>query len=86
MSNPQKLISRFEKFIHYTTSNDSVRNFLGEDFSSFIMKNYLILAVDLAANGHKKEALSYLILSLKSSKKVVFERTFYAILKHLLIR
>lgn len=84
MSDPQKLISRFEKFIHYTTSNDSICNFLGNNFSHFIMKNYLILAVDLAANGYKKEAVSYLILAIKSSKKLIFERTFYATIKHVL--
>jgi glycosyltransferase involved in cell wall biosynthesis len=84
MSDPQKLISRFEKFIQYTTSNDSICNFLGNNFSHFVMKNYLILAVDLAANGYNKEAVSYLILAIKSSKKLFFERTFYATIKHVL--
>ncbi len=85
MSDPQKLITRFEKFIQYTTSNDSVCGFLGEFLSYFVMKNYLILAVDLAVNGYKKEAIHYLKLSLKSSKKLFLERAFYATIKHILL-
>jgi hypothetical protein len=84
MSDPQKLKTRFEKFIQYTTSNDSICNFLANNYSYFVMKNYLILAVDLAANGYKKEAVPYLILALKSSKQLFFERTFYATIKHIL--
>jgi len=85
MSDPQKLISRFEKFIKYTTSNERVSDFLGEFLCYFIMKNYLILAVDLAVNGYKKEAFHYLKLSFKSSKKLFLERTFYATIKHILL-
>jgi glycosyltransferase involved in cell wall biosynthesis len=84
MSDPQKLISRFEKFIQYTTSNDSICNFLGNNYSYFVMKNYLILAVDLAANGHKKEAKYYVKKAIKASKLILLERTFFATIKHLL--
>jgi glycosyltransferase involved in cell wall biosynthesis len=84
MSDPQKLKTRFEKFIQYTTSNDSICNFLGNNYSFFVMKNYLILAVDLAANGYKKESIFFLKKSSIFSKKIFFEKTFYAIIKHLI--
>ncbi len=85
MSNPQKLITRFEKFIEYTTSNTKVCKFLGNDYEYFLMKNYLILAVDLAANGHKKEAKYYVKKAFKASKLILLERTFFATLKHLIV-
>lgn len=85
MSNSKKLILRFEKFIEYTTSNVKISAFLGENIGYFIMKNYLILAVDLAANGHKKEAKYYVKKAFKTSKLILLERTFFATLKHLIV-
>ncbi|PWH85318.1 glycosyltransferase family 2 protein [Brumimicrobium oceani] len=85
MIDANKLINRFEKFIYYTTSNQEVMKFLGNKASYFIMKNYLILAVDLAANKHKKEAKKYLKKALKADKKALFNRTLYATLKHLIL-
>jgi glycosyltransferase involved in cell wall biosynthesis len=84
MSNADKLILRFEKFIEYTTSNLKISAFLGENIGYFIMKNYLILAVDLAANGHKKEAKYYVKKAFKASKLILLERTFFATIKHIL--
>lgn len=83
MADASKLILRFEKFLKYTTENEKLMTFLGNKSSYFIMKNYLILAVDLALNKHKKEAVKYLKLSIKADKSVFFTRTFYATLKHL---
>jgi glycosyltransferase involved in cell wall biosynthesis len=84
MSDPQKLISRFEKFIQYTTSNDSICNFLGNNYSYFVMKNYLILAVDLAATKHVNLSIQYLRKSFSFSTRVIFERTFWASLYHII--
>ena len=84
MADASKLINRFEKFIHYTTSNTELMEFLGNKASYFVMKNYLILAVDLALNKHKKEAKKYLQKAVKADKKALLNRTFYATLKHLL--
>jgi glycosyltransferase involved in cell wall biosynthesis len=78
MSDPQKLISRFEKFIHYTTSNEGIRNFLGNNYSYFVMKNYLILSVDLAAAGQCKSSKKFLKKSFLNSSSIVFERAFWA--------
>src|SRR5690554_1910172 len=85
MSDAKKLINRFEKFIHYTTSNQQLMDFLGNKASYFIMKNYLILAVDLAANKHKKEAKRYLKKAIKADKKALLNKTFYATIKHLIL-
>jgi glycosyltransferase involved in cell wall biosynthesis len=85
MSNADKLILRFEKFIEYTTSNVKILQFLGANIDYFLMKNYLILAVDLAANGHKKEAKYYVKKACKASKSLFYERSFYATIKHLII-
>ena len=85
MADATKLIHRFEKFIHYTTSNQQVTDFLGNKISYFLMKNYLILAVDLALNKHKREAKNYLKLAIRANKKVFLNRTFYATLKHLMM-
>ncbi|MEX1190561.1 MAG: glycosyltransferase family A protein [Brumimicrobium sp.] len=86
MDDSTKLILRFEKFLKYTTENKQLMKFLGKKASYFIMKNYLILAVDLALNKHKKEAVKYLKKAIKADKSVFFTRPFYATLKHLVAK
>ncbi len=85
MADANKLINRFEKFLKYTTENKQLMDYFGENASYFIMKNYLILAVDLAVNKHKKEAQKYLKLAIQADKKVFLNRTFYATVKHLIV-
>lgn len=84
MSDPQQLISRYTKFIQYTTADPGVVALLGKSKNKFVMKNYLLLAVDLAVNGHLQEARKYMILSSSYSPQVIFERGFYAFIKHYL--
>lgn len=84
MADATKLIARFEKFLKYTTENKQLMDYFGKNASYFIMKNYLILAVDLAVNKHKKEAQKYLKLAIQADKKVFLNRTFYATVKHLI--
>jgi hypothetical protein len=84
MSNPDKLIQRFEKFIDLTTSNPEVVKFLGRKLAYFKMKNYLILSVDLAANKHKKLAIQYFKKAIFQSLLFVFEKSTYAIVRRLL--
>lgn len=84
MADATKLIARFEKFLKYTTENKQLMDYFGINASYFIMKNYLILAVDLALNKHKREAQKYLKLAIQADKKVVFNRTFFATVKHLI--
>lgn len=86
MTNPDKLEKRFLAFLKYTTENTKFKLYLGKDFHYFVMRNYLVLAVDLAFNKHKKLARKYVILAMKKSRKVWSQRLFYATLKHLLFK
>ena len=82
MSNPDQLIKRYTKFLHYTTTNDEVLALLGSNRSFFEMKNYLMLAVDLVNNNYLELGQKYFKTALAKSPKVIFERGFYAYLKH----
>lgn len=86
MSGASKLKLRFEKFLKYTGQNKQLMNYFGKNASYFMMKNYLILSVDLALNKHKKDALKYLKMAVKADRKVILQRTFYATLKHLVLQ
>ena len=48
------------------------------------MKNYLLLAVDLVNNNFKSLGMKYLRLAAASSPEIIFERGFYAFIKHYL--
>lgn len=84
MTNPEKLEKRFLAFLKYTSENAQLKAYLGDDFSYFVMRNYLVLAVDLAYNKHKTKGWYYLKLALKTNKKALRQRLFYATLKHLI--
>ena len=84
MSDPDRLIHRYTKFINYTTSNPEVIKLLGRHTSHFIMKNYLLLAVDLAINNHLRLGVKYLIKGFMSSPRIILEKGFYAFIKHFL--
>lgn len=85
MKMAERLVLRFETFLKIIDGNKEVTKFLGRNYGYFKMKNYLILSVDLAYNGHKKAALKYLRKAVGSSFRFYKERSFYAIVKHLLI-
>lgn len=85
MTDPTKLENRFLTFIQLTTSNNQVVAYLGKDLNYFVMRNYLILAVDLAFNGHKKLAIKYLRKALFSSISALRQKVFWATIKHLII-
>lgn len=85
MTNPDKLEKRFLTFLKYTTENTKLKLYLGKDFHYFIMRNFLVLAVDLAYNKHKSKGWYYLKRALKTNKKALTQRLFYATLKHLLL-
>jgi glycosyltransferase involved in cell wall biosynthesis len=82
MSDSSKLIERFTKFLHYTLSNQQIVGFLGEQRKVFEMKNYLLLAVNLAVNNHMKQSTHFLWKAVSTSPKFIFERGFYAFIKH----
>jgi hypothetical protein len=85
MTNSTKLIERFETFIDLIEHNQTVKNWLGEKFNYLKMKNFLWLAVDLAANKHKEEAIIYLKKAIRSNWKCIYQKSFFAVIKHLLI-
>jgi len=82
MSNEDQLITRYTKFINYAIADRDVTSLLGKHKNSFLMKNYLMLAVDLAANGHLKTAWKYFLIACSSSPAVILERGFYAFIKY----
>ncbi len=85
MTNPEKLEKRFLSFLNYTWHNDLLHKKLGSSISYFMMRNYLILAVDLAYNKHKRKAFKYLITATKNSPKAVTQKVFWATLKHIFL-
>jgi hypothetical protein len=85
MSDPDQLVRRYEKFLHYICTNPDVMAFLGKHKDFFIMKNYLLLAVDLANHDHLALSRKYLAKSFKASGKIIYERGFYAYIKFYLI-
>jgi glycosyltransferase involved in cell wall biosynthesis len=86
MTNSTKLIERFESFIKLIENNQAVKNWLGTKFSYLKMKNFLWLAVDLAVNKHKKEAKRYLKEAFKANLNCLFQKSFYATIKHLILK
>ncbi|WP_343636914.1 glycosyltransferase [Fluviicola sp.] len=84
MTNPDKLETRFLTFLKYIDANEELKQFLGTDYPYFVMKNYLILAVDLAYNGHKQKGFFYLKKAFREHKSALKQRVFWATLKHLI--
>ncbi|MDR0801737.1 glycosyltransferase family A protein [Fluviicola sp.] len=84
MTDPSKLEKRFLAFLGYMDQNQQFKVFLGAHYSYFVMRNYLVLAVDLACNDHKKLAFNYLKKAFKEHRSAVKQRVFWATLKHLL--
>jgi glycosyltransferase involved in cell wall biosynthesis len=84
MTSPDQLVSRFTKFIDYISANKEVVKLLGEHLDTFLMKNYLLLAVDLTDKSHLKAGRKYFLRAATNSPKIVLERGFYAFIKHYL--
>ncbi len=82
MIDPDQLIRRFSKFIHYTTTDQAVIALLGSRKDVFVMKNFLLLAVSLVNNNNLKLGSIYLKKAFSNSSRVIFERGFYAFIKH----
>lgn len=86
MTNPDKLEKRFLSFLKYTWQNKQLHQKLGKSISYFMMRNYLILAVDLAYNGHKRKAFNYLLTATKNTPKAITQKVFWATLKHICLK
>lgn len=83
MVDSDKLIKRFTAFLKYVNANKDVVILLGDKLKYFNMKNYLLLAVHLASNGNKNESFLFLKKGCMWSWKFLGEKTFYAIIKHI---
>ncbi len=86
MTNPEKLEKRFLSFLNYTWHNKQLHQKLGSNISYFMMRNYLILAVDLAYNGHKRKAFKYLVTATKNTPEAITQKVFWATLKHICLK
>lgn len=84
MTSPDKLEMRFLTFLKYIDNNIELKQFLGNDYPYFVMRNYLILAVDLAYNGHKHKGFFYLKKAFREHKSALRQRVFWATLKHII--
>lgn len=85
MSDPIKLEKRFLTFLKQTTENPQLKAYLGDDLHYFVMRNYLVLAVDLAYHKHKKQAFQYLKSAFREHKGSVKQRVFWGTVKHLML-
>lgn len=86
MKNPTQLEERFLSFIYYTSNNAELKQKLGNHFHYFLMRNYLLLAVDLAYNGFGKKGWHYLKVALKTDFSAARQRLFWATIKHLFFK
>lgn len=83
MIDPVKLETRFLTFLRYMRENEAFRNYLKKDYPYFEMRNYLVLAVDLAFNKHKKKGFHYLVKAFKTHPGALKQKIFWATIKHL---
>ncbi|TSJ39870.1 glycosyltransferase family 2 protein [Fluviicola chungangensis] len=84
MSGQHDLEKRFLTLIHFALSNPETTFMIGSSKKYFLMRNYLVLSVDLAYNRHKKKAVTYVWKASKQHPLVFFQRVFWATLKHLI--
>ena len=82
MKDPNQLITRYSKFIQYSTSDTKVLSLLNGNKGFFEMKNYLLLAVDLVGHDFRNLGARYILKAFKSSTSLLFQRGFYAFVKH----
>jgi len=84
-TNKDQLIIRFEKFIQLVTNNNQIVRFYSGKLKFLFCSCYTYIALHLAlVRGYKKSVIKYLWLGIKQNPAFVFERRFFAIIKHLL--
>jgi len=86
MSSADKLVKRFTTFNNLVESNQDLTNYFKKDLNYLLMKNFLWLSVELANHKHKKKAWKFLRKAIAKNKKAFFQRSFYATIKHLILR
>lgn len=83
MTSPIKLEQRFLTFLAVTAEDAALRTYLGNDWNYFKMRNYLVLAVDLAFNKHRKKAIQYTLKAIVTHPSALSQRLFWATIKHI---
>lgn len=84
MTSPVKLENRFLTFLKLTEQDAELKSYLGSDWNYFVMRNYLVLAVDLAYNKHRLKAIRYVSKAFFKHGAAIQQRLFWATVKHVL--
>jgi glycosyltransferase involved in cell wall biosynthesis len=82
----EQLVKGYLLFINLAKNNSNVKLFLGKNYSFFLMRNLLILSVELANNGYKTSAIKYLVKAQITNLRFIFDKTFYTIIKKLIFK
>lgn len=79
---------KFEKRLHALFnsifSNPETNSMIGSSKNFFKMRNYLVLSADLNFHKYKKEGFTYLVKGLKSHPSAIYQKIFWASIKHLI--
>lgn len=81
----ERLEKRFLLLMNLVKNNPSILKFLGRKINYFLMKNYLLLAVDIASTGDRYKTSKYLLKAMWHNIRFITERSFYATIKHLIL-
>ncbi len=80
-----KLIQRIEKFMQYILNNADIIEYYKDRLPSFRSSCYTYISLHIAlTKKHKKTSVYYLIKGLIEKPLFIFQRRFFAIIKHLL--
>ena len=82
--NENSLIKRQDTFIQLITSNPMLKSFILGNENKLKSNSYSYVSLHLALTGkHKKASIIYLIKAVKENYTMVFNKRFFAIIKHL---
>lgn len=81
----ERLEKRFLLLMNLIKTNPIVVSFLGKKVNYFLMKNYLLLAVDIASTGNRIKTSKYIFRAMCFHISFLKERSFYATIKHLIL-
>ncbi len=82
--NVDKIVTRIERFIHYTLSNPSSAHFIGSRINEFISFRYSYIALHATLASNKIVALKYLGKAIFHYPKLIFNKRIYVIVKKLI--
>lgn len=83
--NKEKQVKRMELFLQYTLANKDITGKYSAELYKLQASCYSYISLHLALNKvYRKDAIKYLLKSLKIKPSFVFEKRFIGILKHLI--